>query len=371
MSSGAKLKALFDSIGPLDGAAVEKTRTRLGRLSKPAGSLGRLEELALRLAGITGATFPAGAKKTVVIMAADHGVTAEGVSAYPREVTAQMVHNFLDGGAAINVLARQAGAEVQVVDLGVAADLVRSGITHSKVRRGTGNFARERAMSRTEAETALLTGVTLARTAADRGTRLLATGEMGIGNTCASSAVAAAMTGLPVADLVGRGTGLDQAGLARKRAVVAQALSRHAPDPDDPLAVLEKVGGLEIAGLTGLILGGASCRLPLVLDGFISTVAALVAAALCPAVLPYLLPSHLSAEPGHALILDHLGLKPFLHLEMCLGEGTGAVLMMQLIEAVARCTAEMATFGEAGVSNREEEPGGVSLPGAARSDRGK
>ncbi len=371
MSSDAKLKTLFASIGPLDREAAEKTRVRLDCLSKPAGSLGRLEELAIRLAGITGATFPAAAKKTVVIMAADHGVTAEGVSAYPREVTAQMVHNFLDGGAAINVLARQAGAEVQVVDLGVAADLDRPGITCAKVRRGTGNFLRERAMSRPEVEKALWTGVSLARTAADKGTRLLATGEMGIGNTCASSAVAAAMTGLPVADLVGRGTGLDQAGLARKKAVVAQALSRHAPDPHDPLEVLEKVGGLEIAGLAGLILGGASCRLPLVLDGFISTVAALIAAALCPAAFSYLLPSHLSAEPGHALILDHLGLKPLLHLEMCLGEGTGAVLAMQLVEAVARCTAEMATFGEAGVSNRGGEPADVPLPGATRSDRGE
>lgn len=372
MGTNAKLEAIFASIGPLDREAAEKTRARLDHLSKPTGSLGRLEELAIRLAGMTGMVFPPDAKKAVVVMAADHGVTAEGVSAYPQEVTAQMVDNFLDGGAAINILARQVGAKVQVVDLGVAAALDRSGIVHSKVRCGTGNFARERAMSRSEVETALLTGVTLARAAAAEGTRLLATGEMGIGNTCASSAVAAALTGLPVTELVGRGTGLDEAGLARKRMVVTQALSRHAPNPKDPLEVLEKVGGLEIAGLAGLILGGASCRLPVILDGFISAAAALVAVRLCPAALPYLIPSHLSAEPGHALILEYLGLKPYLYLEMCLGEGTGAVLAMQLVEAVARCMAEMATFREAGISDREEEePAGVPLPGATWSDRGE
>lgn len=361
-----RLEKALTRIKPPDTAAMDAVRRRLDTLTKPPGSLGRLEELAIQLAGIRGNSFPVNSVKKIVVMAADHGITEEGVSAYPREVTAQMVANFVSGGAAINVLSRLSGAGVRVVDIGVASAITAPGVTAAKVRPGTANFARQEAMSRAEALQALATGLAIAEEEVSAGTGLLGTGEMGIGNTTASSAVMAALTGYSPRSVVGPGTGLDDRGVEQKAAVVERALAYHRLQSGEPLEVLARVGGLEIAGLAGLIIGGAACRCPVIIDGFISTVAALAAVRISPAVLPYIIPSHLSREPGHALLLEHLELKPYLHLHMRLGEGTGAALAFNLVEASARILAEMATFAEAGVSNKEERSAREDLPGAAR-----
>lgn len=348
-----RIRKTLSRIKPLDQEAMEKVQQRQDMLTKPQGSMGRLEELSVQLAGITGGSFPPGVKKKVVLFAADHGVVSEGVSAYPQEVTVQMVANIVNGGAAINVLSRQAGGEVRVIDIGVGVPLDMEGVTAAKVRFGTGNFSREEAMTRREAEEALLVGISAAEEEVASGTGLLATGEMGIGNTTASSAVMAALTGYEPSLVVGRGTGLDDAQLENKVRIVEGALALHKPDPADPLAVLSKVGGLEIAGLAGLILGAASLRCPVIIDGFISTAASLLAVKMSPLAAGYLIPSHLSQESGHALLLNYMDLKPYINLEMRLGEGTGAVLAMHLVEATARILQEMSTFDEAGVSNKD------------------
>lgn len=348
-----ELQKVLEAIKPLDEAAMEKARARMDILTKPQGSLGRMEDLAVQLAGINGDYFPCATRKRVVVMAADHGVTEEGISAYPAEVTAQMVANFTAGGAAINVLGRQNDVEVEVADIGVKVDLNLPGVKRIRVKAGTDNFRRGPAMSRSEALKALMAGIVCAEEASTDGIKVLATGEMGIGNTTASSAVMAALTGYETSLVVGRGTGLDDQKLLHKQEVVKGALGLHKPDPADPLAVLSLVGGLEIAALTGLILGAAQRRIPVVIDGFISSTAALVAVKMNPLVWHYLVPSHLSAEAGHALLMDYLNLKPYLNMGMRLGEGTGAVLAMQLIEAAARITLEMATFEDARVSNKE------------------
>ena len=341
------------TLPPLDLAAQSAAMTRHATLTKPPGSLGRLEALAFQLAAITGQPCPSVRRKAVIVMAADHGVTAEGVSAYPADVTPQMVLNFVRGGAAINVLARLAGARVVVVDVGVAADLpAQPGLLNRNVAPGTRNMARGPALTRAEVEAAIEVGLETVAIEITLGLDLVATGDMGIGNTTASTAIVAALTGLPVAALTGRGTGVDDAGLARKIAVIEQALAVNQPNPHDPLDVLAKVGGLEIAGLVGVIFGAAARRVPVVIDGFISGAAALVAAALDPAVVPYLIPAHLSVEAGHAVVLEHLGLHPLLSLNMRLGEGTGAALAFHLIEAAARLLSEMSTFAEAGVSDK-------------------
>jgi len=364
-----KIKSTLEKIGPLDLSAMKKVQERLDQLTKPQGSLGRLEDLAVQLGGIRGEFFPPGTRKKVVIMAADHGVTQEGVSAYPSEVTAQMVANFVNGGAAINVLTRQGGIEVRIVDIGVASDLDLQEVTSVRIRPGTGNFAREKAMSRQDAEKAVLTGIDIAQEEIASGVQVLATGEMGIGNTTASSAVMAALTGYPPSMVVGRGTGLEDEKLAQKISIVEKALDFHKPDPKDPLGVLSKVGGLEIAGLAGLILGSAAYKCPVVIDGFISTIAALVAVKMNPLVLNYLVPSHLSQEPGHNLLLEYLELKPYLNLNMRLGEGTGAALAMHIVEASTRILQEMATFGEAGVSEKGESESVEDLPCASRDHK--
>jgi nicotinate-nucleotide--dimethylbenzimidazole phosphoribosyltransferase len=344
------------AIKPLDSAAMEKTRLRIDMLTKPQGSLGRMEHLAIQLAGINGEIFPVGTRKRVVVMAADHGITEEGISAYPSEVTAQMVANFTAGGAAINVLGRQGDVEVEVVDVGIKADINLPGVKKVRIKCGTDNFRRMTAMSRLETLQALLAGIDCAEDAAASGIKVLATGEMGIGNTTASSAVMAALTGYEVTLVVGRGTGLDDQKLRHKQQVVEESLQMHKPDKKDPLEVLSKVGGLEIAALAGLIIGAAGRQIPVVVDGFISSTAALVAIKICPEVFNYLVPSHLSAESGHALLMDYLNLKPYFNMGMRLGEGTGAVLAMHLVEAAARVTLEMATFEDAQVSNKEEDP---------------
>jgi nicotinate-nucleotide--dimethylbenzimidazole phosphoribosyltransferase len=345
------LQDAIAAIRPLDQDGLARAKRRLDRLTKPLGSLGRLEELAARYVAITGEERPPIPRAAIVTFAADHGVTDEGVSAYPRAVTAQMVLNFLKGGAGVNVLAAHVGAEVRVVDIGVAHEFgPLPALLHRKVASGTRNWAREPAMTREEAVRALEIGVTLARDAVHDGIGLLGAGDMGIGNTTASAAITAVLTGEPVATVTGHGTGLDEAGLARKVAVIEQALRTHRPDPADPIDVLVKVGGFEIAGIAGLILGAAACRRPVVLDGFITGAAALIAAGLQPLCREYLIASHLSVERGHQAVYRKLDLRPLLDLDLRLGEGTGACLGISLVHAAIKVLTQMATFDEAGVS---------------------
>ncbi len=340
-------------IPPLDAEAAAAARTRQDTLTKPQGSLGRLEELSIQLAGATANPRPSVARKAVIVMAGDHGVALEGVSAFPPEVTPQMVINFLHGGAAINVLARQAGARVIIVDIGVAAPLEpQPGLISRRVANGTRNMAAGPAMTHAEAGQALQTGIEVVQAEIDQGLDLVATGDMGIGNTTPSTAILAAFTGLPVAQITGRGTGLNDDGLQHKIKIIEQALAVNQPNPDDALDVLCKVGGLEIAGLAGVILGAAARRVPVVIDGFISGAAALVAAGLAPGVKPYLIASHQSVEIGHRAMLERLGLRALVDMNLRLGEGTGAALAFHLIEASTRILNEMATFGEAGVSDK-------------------
>ncbi len=345
---------IINQIPPRDEAAMQSARTRQDRLTKPRGSLGRLEELSIQLAGMQANPFPSVGRKTVIVMAADHGVALEGVSAYPPEVTAQMVLNFLRGGAAINVLARQAGARVAVVDIGVVTELEPlPGLIQCKVRRGTRNQAQGPALTRAEAEQALQVGIDVLNEEAGRGLDLVATGDMGIGNTTPSSAITAVLTDLPVAQVVGRGTGIDDRALAHKIQVIEQSLAVNRPNANDVMDVLHKVGGLEIAGLAGVMIAAASRRIPVVVDGFISTAAAMIAVGLAPRVREYLIAAHQSVEIGHQALLEHLNLAPLLDLNLRLGEGTGAALAFHLIEASARILREMATFDEAGVSEKE------------------
>jgi nicotinate-nucleotide--dimethylbenzimidazole phosphoribosyltransferase len=344
-------------IPPLDQGAMQKAAARQGRLTKPAGSLGRLEELSISLAGMTGGLNAPLVNRVVFTLAADHGVANEGVSAYPRDVTPQMVLNFLNGGAAINVLARQAHARVVVADLGVDAELPPHGGLHAlKVRRGTASITKGPAMSIDEALLAIERGRQLVRDEIPKGLDVALTGDMGIGNTTAAAAVIGARTQLDPKDVVGRGTGVDDDGLARKRGAVRKALEVNAEQiAKGPVEALAAVGGLEIAGLVGVILEAAANRRPVVVDGFISGAAALVASLIAPSVTGYMIASHRSQELGHGTLLRRLGLRPLLELEMRLGEGTGAVLALPLLEAAVRTLNEMATFDEAGVSERDQE----------------
>jgi nicotinate-nucleotide--dimethylbenzimidazole phosphoribosyltransferase len=349
------LNELAASIRPLEHGAMAAAKQHQDHLTKPAGSLGRLEELAIWMAGVTGELTPATVPRTVVVMAGDHGVASEGVSAYPSEVTPQMVMNFLGGGAAINVLARQTTARVLVVDLGVACELGQvDGLVARKVGSGTANIATGPAMSRSQALRALRVGAELAQSEIADGARMLATGEMGIGNTTPASALICALTDTPPELVVGRGTGLDDAGLAHKRTVVGRALASNRSALSDPVDALAAIGGYEIAGLVGLILAGAARRRPVVLDGFIAGAAALVAARIAPAARNYMLAGHLSAEQGHRVALSALDLQPLLDLDLRLGEGTGAVLAFYIIDAATRIMAEMATFSEASISRGVE-----------------
>jgi nicotinate-nucleotide--dimethylbenzimidazole phosphoribosyltransferase len=340
-------------IRDVDAAVATDTQGRLDRLTKPQGSLGRLEELAVQYCTMTGERKPAVPRSVVFTFAADHGVVDEGVSAYPRDVTAQMVLNFLRGGAGVNVLARHAKVDVRVVDIGVAHTFEpMAGLINRKLLMGTRNMAHESAMSLEIAEQALLVGIELATEAAREGVGLIGTGEMGIGNTTASAAITAIMTGSNVNDVTGQGTGVDEEGRRRKVEVIERALARHQPDPSDAIAVLSKVGGLEIAGMAGLTLGAAAARVPVVLDGFITGAAALIACRLQPRCRQYMIASHRSVERGHQVVLEHLRLKPLFDLDLRLGEGTGACLGMGLVQAAVKILTEMATFGEAGVSER-------------------
>ena len=352
---GELLQQTIEAIASLDGEAMEKALLRQDQLTKPRGSLGRLEEISVKLAGVMGTERPLIRHKAIVTMAGDHGVTAEGVSAYPHEVTAQMVYNFLRGGAAINVLARHIGARVVVVDMGVAANLEpHPSLVSKKIAFGTCNMAREAAMSREQALRAIEAGIEVINEEVAKGLDIVGVGDMGIGNTTPSSAICAAITGMPVAEVTGRGTGIGDEQLRLKVRVIERALTLNEPNPRDAIDVLSKVGGLEIGGLAGLILGAAAQRIPVVIDGFIAGAAALIASGLCPKVKDYLIASHVSAEAGHRVMLDYLGLKPILNLEMRLGEGTGAALAISIVEAAAKVLIEMATFADAGVSEKLE-----------------
>ncbi|NLN07709.1 MAG: nicotinate-nucleotide--dimethylbenzimidazole phosphoribosyltransferase [Firmicutes bacterium] len=346
-----KLQRILKQITPTDKQVEAEAQKHIDSLSKPPGSLGVLETIARRIAGITGKVKPDLPKKTAILMAGDHGVVAEGVSAYPQEVTPQMVLNFLSGGAAMNVLARHAGAELIIVDVGVATDLPEHPLLRRrKVAYGTANMAQGPAMTREQAVAALEVGIEIAEECIKKGAGLLGTGEMGIGNTTPSAAITAFYSRRPAAAVCGRGTGADDARLQLKIKVVEQAIAVNRPQDDDALDVLAKLGGLEIAGMAGVMLAAAAYKVPVLIDGFISGAAALIAARLQPPATEYMLASHLSEEPGHAIILEMLGLAPFLRMNMRLGEGTGAALGMNMVDAALKIVHEMATFTSAGVS---------------------
>ncbi|GAQ95410.1 nicotinate-nucleotide--dimethylbenzimidazole phosphoribosyltransferase [Thermodesulfovibrio aggregans] len=328
---------------------------RLNNLTKPQGSLGKLEEIAAKLVAIYENPMPEIKKKAVLVFASDHGVTQEGVSAYPKEVTAQMVFNFLRGGAGINVLARHAGAEVVVVDVGVDYDFEKvNGLISKKVVKGTGNIAKGPALTRGDAMKCIEIGIEVVKEYHSKGYNLFATGEMGIGNTTPSSAVVSVLTNSPVEEVTGRGTGIDEETFKRKVEVIKRAIEINKPDASDPVDVLSKVGGPEIGAISGVVLCCASLRIPVVVDGFISTAGALIAYCINPAVKDYIFASHNSVEKGHKRALDFMGLKPLLDLNLRLGEGTGAALAMTIIEAGLKIYREMATFDEAGVSKSDK-----------------
>ncbi len=348
------LDKMFANIKPLDRSLEDKIQHKLDYLTKPRGSLGRLEELALQYALIKGSLTPQLKDKLVIIMAADHGIAAAGVSAFPQEVTKQMALNFLNGGAGINVLARHTGTNVKVADIGVAADFEESSsLVSCKVAYGTQNMLTKPAMSRQQALLAIEHGVLLVEKEKAGGLDILATGEMGIANTTASSAITAVLTGAPVDRVTGLGAGIDEEALANKIDIIKRVIAKHKPVKKDVLDVLTKVGGLEIAGLAGVILAAAASNIPVVIDGFISGAAALAAYCMKPEIKDYLIAAHCSVECGHRVILDYIGLSPLFDLNLRLGEGTGAVLGINLVEASVKILNEMASFEDAGVSQAD------------------
>jgi len=346
---------IIKQIQSLDNAAMQSARACQDMLTKPRGSLGRLEELSIQLAGMTANPLPSVERKAVIVMAADHGVALEGVSAYPAEVTAQMVLNFLHGGAAINVLARQANARVVVVDMGVASEIEDASgrLVRCKIGLGTANMAEGPAMTRAQAMESIRSGIEIVEAEIARGADIFGTGDMGIGNTTPSAAIACALMDQAPDKIAGRGTGMDDEGLKRKIGVIVGALDVNKPNAGDGLDVLAKVGGFEIGGLAGVMLAAAAHRKPVVVDGFISTAAAMIAASLAPEARDYMIAAHVSQERGHKLMLEWLGLNPLLDMNLRLGEGTGAALAFHLIEASTRILREMATVDEAGISKKE------------------
>ncbi len=350
-----KLRSTLDKIKPIDNSLMETTQVRLDNLTKPKGSLGRLEEFAKRIVAITNKGNPSLTRKVIITIAGDHGITEEGVSAYPSEVTPQMVYNFLRGGAGVNVLARHVGAEVVVVDMGVAVDLIpHPELVIRKIGKGTKNFAKGPAMSREQAIEAIEAGIEIAeKIINEKGADIIGTGEMGIGNTTPSSAITAVFTEKPVQEVTGRGTGIDDETYARKISVIQKAIELNKPNSKDPIDVLAKVGGFEIGGLAGVTLACASNNIPVVIDGFISSVAGLIAFELKPETRDYIFAAHASVEIGHKAVLDRMQLVPILDLNMRLGEGTGSALAMGLIDAGVKILNEMASFDEAGVSREK------------------
>ncbi|HEX2176862.1 MAG TPA: nicotinate-nucleotide--dimethylbenzimidazole phosphoribosyltransferase [Nocardioidaceae bacterium] len=350
------LQQTIDAIAPADAAAMSAAGERQDRLTKPRGALGALEDVSVRLAGMAGECPPPYPEPAAVaVFAADHGVHAQGVSAWPQEVTAQMVANIVDGGAAVNALAHQVGADVVVVDVGVAGDLPEApGLLARKVRRGTRDLSSEPAMTRVEAERAVVVGIEVARDLVAAGNRCLLVGDMGIANTTASAALVAAFTGSKVLDVTGRGTGVDDPTWQRKIDVVGAALAHRPPDPEDALGTLASLGGLEHGAIVGYVLGAAAAGVPVVLDGVIAGAAALAAARLAPAAVDYCIAGHRSVEPGHDVALSSLGLRPMVDLDLRLGEGSGAVLALPLVQAAVRVLRDMATFDSAGVTDKED-----------------
>ncbi|MBT3187605.1 MAG: nicotinate-nucleotide--dimethylbenzimidazole phosphoribosyltransferase [Anaerolineae bacterium] len=348
------LEQIIARIQDLDQTALAAATARQNTLTKPPGSLGRLEELSIQLAGISGTPIPSIKDKVIITMAGDHGIVAEGVSAYPQEVTPQMVLNFLYGGAAINALAQHVGARIVVVDMGIAADMEpHPSLVIKKIAHGTANMTQGPAMTRQQAERALTAGIEIVTAEIEKGLDIVGTGDMGIGNTTPSAAIAAVLTGESPAKIAGRGTGVDDEDLKRKIDAIERSIAVNQPNPKDDLDVLAKVGGFEIAGLAGVMLGAAAHGKAVMVDGFISTAAAMIAVVLAPKVKPYLIAAHRSQEYGHGLMLEWLGLNPLLDFDLRLGEGTGAALGISIAEAACKVLAEMATFAEAGVSDKE------------------
>ncbi|MBI4687310.1 MAG: nicotinate-nucleotide--dimethylbenzimidazole phosphoribosyltransferase [Nitrospirae bacterium] len=348
-----ELKTFLSRVESVNGKFIEAAQKRLDNLTKPQGSLGRLEEFARRLVSIAENTMPDLNKKVVFTFAGDHGVAEEGVSAFPKEVTPQMVLNFLRGGAGINVLARHAGAEVVVVDIGVDYDFGNTdGLISKKIMKGTKNIRRGPAMTRDEALKCIETGIELANEYARSGYKIFGTGDMGIANTTPSAAITSVLTGKPVEEITGRGTGINDSAWNNKVQVIKDAISVNKPNPSDPIDILSKIGGAEIGGIAGLVLGAAANRIPVVVDGFISTAGALIAYEIEPKTKDYMFAAHNSQEIGHKAILEKIGLRPILDLDLRLGEGTGSALAMLVIEAGLKIYKEMATFGEAGVAEK-------------------
>ncbi|MBE9580864.1 MAG: nicotinate-nucleotide--dimethylbenzimidazole phosphoribosyltransferase [Proteobacteria bacterium] len=363
------LNQMISEIKPADQEIVDRARERTSRLVMPRRALGELHLIGERICGIQRTLEPSVKNKAVLVMAADHGVAANSVSAYPQEVTGEMVRTFVLGGAGINVLARQAGARVLVVDMGVIPEVsdlpveeavlaaqsqVENALLIRKIAKGTSDFTLGPAMTREQAEQSLVTGYEVASTLFEEGVELLGAGDMGIGNTSSSSAIGAAVTGHPVERITGRGTGVDDEGFARKCRAIQKGLDINRPDPKDALDVLGKVGGFEIGGIAGAVLAAARFKRPVVIDGLISTAGALLAYVMCPTVADYMFAGHRSVEQGHQLMLEHMGLRPILDLGMRLGEGTGAALAMHVIEAGVRVFREVITFEEAGVTEEAQ-----------------
>jgi nicotinate-nucleotide--dimethylbenzimidazole phosphoribosyltransferase len=346
-------------IDPIDRKLLKAASARLDALTKPQGSLGRLEDFAKRIVAITGQEMPPlFRKKAIFTFAGDHGVVEEGISAYPRDVTAQMVLNFLRGGAGINVLGRHAGADVVVIDIGIAGDIADNpALIRKKIVRGTRNIRKGPAMTHDEAVLTIGTGIGLAYEYADKGYSLFGTGDMGIGNTTPSSVIASVMTRTPAAEVTGYGAGIDDDHLGHKIRVIEDAIAANRPDPSDPVGVLAAIGGAEIGGIAGLILGAASLRIPVVVDGLISTAGAIIAYGINRSSADHMFAAHNSVEPGQGIMLETMGLEPILDLGLRLGEGTGAALAMSLIEAGVKIYREMATFEEAGVDRKETGDG--------------
>ena len=347
------LKQTLDAIRPVDRVVMAAAQREIDYCLKPPGSLGKLESMARQIAGITGQVHNAIRKKAIVVMMADNGVYTEGVAMYPQDITRIGAEFVTTGRMGVNFLARQAGADIIAVDIGIQVDVDLPRVINRKVRHGTANFLKEPAMTREEAIQAIEAGIEVTNDAIDRGYDLIGTGEIGIGNTTASSAVLFAFTGAPIDRVVGRGAGLTDEAFARKKAVVEEAVRRHRPDPDDPLDVLAKVGGLDIAGMVGTYLACAARRVPVVTDGLISNVAALAAMRCKPEAVQYMIPSHISFEPGAKLLKEITGLEPMLDMDMRLGEGTGCALVFTIIEAALRMIEEMGTFAVLGKSRDE------------------
>jgi nicotinate-nucleotide--dimethylbenzimidazole phosphoribosyltransferase len=352
----SSLSQILKRIESPDKSMMDLARKRQDALTKPRGSLGKLEDVSVRVAGMRRRITSAFDDKAIIVMAADHGVVAEGVSAYPQSVTRQMVAPFLNGCAAVNVFARHIGARVIVVDMGVIGGFDGNPLLENQsIAFGTDNMAKGPAMTRKQASDAIESGIAVIESQVEKGLDIVGTGEMGIGNTTAASAICATVSGRSAADVTGRGTGIDDSQLLHKIEVINRALEVNRPDNNDGIDILSKVGGFEIGGLAGVILGAAANRIPVVIDGFISGAAALIAVKLCPQVRDYLIASHLSVEQGHRIMLEYMGLQPLLSLDMRLGEGTGAALGISLAEASVKVLKEMKTFDEAGVSDKDAE----------------